>query len=95
MMIELYRTASDPLGAEIEDGLKELVLAHRVIVVTAGQLPNSLPAGTPLPALRDQGRLITGSQALHAHLRRLQQLVYEWRKYESDACYIGNEGETC
>lgn len=93
-MIELYRTRHDALGREIEDGLKELVLAHQVIVVEPGQQPDSLPANTLLPALRDEDKLITGSEALFAHLEHLKHVAFEWRKYESDACYTneGNDG---
>jgi hypothetical protein len=94
-MIELYRAASDALGAEIEGGLKELVLAHRVVVVTPAHPPEHLPAGTPLPALRDGDRLITGGEALRAHLRHLEHVVFEWRKYESDSCYIEDDGSHC
>lgn len=94
-MIELFRTHNDALGAEIEDGLQELVLAHRVFVVEPGQQPASLPANTPLPALRDGKNLITGSEALRAHLEYLERVVVEWRKYESDACYINEGNDPC
>jgi hypothetical protein len=94
-MIELYRTQNDALGAEIEDGLQELVLAHRVILVEPEQPPDSLPANTPLPALRDEGQLITGSEALRAHLQYLTHVAFEWRKFQSDACYIHEDGGNC
>lgn len=94
-MIELYRTNDDTTGIEIEDGLKELVLAHRVIVVEAGQSPETLPDNTPLPALRDEGQIITGSEALQAHLQYLKHVAFEWRKYQSDSCYVHDDGGNC
>lgn len=94
-MIELYRIHNDPFGIEIEENLKELVLAHRVVVLAPGQQPDSLPLNTSLPALRDEGQLITGRPALLAHLNYLKHVAFEWRKYQSDACYIDDDGGTC
>ena len=90
-MIKLYCTPNNSEAAVIEDGLKELVLAHQVITVEPGQLPDSLPADTPLPALLDEGEIITGTEALKAHMQYLKHVAFEWRKYQSDACYT-NEG---
>jgi hypothetical protein len=94
-MIELYRPVDCPSCADIEEALKEMVLAHRVITVENGNLPASLPVGTPLPALRDEGQIITGSQALKDHLQYLKHIAFEWRKYQSDSCYIHDDGGIC
>ena len=42
-MIELYCTPDSLEAAKIEEALKELVLAYRVITVKSGQLPEILP----------------------------------------------------
>ena len=94
-MIELYRTEESTAGNIIEEALRELVLAHRVIIVTPETLPKALPAGTPLPALRDEGQLITGDGAIQAHLRQLELIAHEWRKYQADACYTNSENDHC
>ena len=94
-MIELFRTEESAAGAKIEETLRELVLAHRVFVVTPGPLPETLPAGTALPALRDEGQLITGEGAIEAHLRQLEFIASEWRKYQADACYVKSDDGVC
>lgn len=95
MMIELYRSAHSEAGANAEHVLKELVLAHRVVVVEPGQSPEGLPPDTPLPALKDEGQIYSGEDALKQHLRALEIIVDEWRKYQSDSCYIDSDGNTC
>ena len=87
-MIEFYRPVECSACAEIEEALKEMVLAHRVIVVEAGQLPDGLPANTRLPALKDNGQLITGIEHVRPYMRVLEEVVFEWYKYQSDSCYI-------
>ena len=87
-MIEFYRPAECAACAEIEEALKEMVLAHRVIVVETGQMAEGLPAGTPLPALKDNGKLITGMENVRPYMRVLEEVVFEWYKYQSDSCYV-------
>lgn len=94
-MIELYHTPNCPSGREIEAALQELVVAHRVISVEPGRQPEALPPDTPLPALKENGQLISGQDAIQAHLEELARLVADWRRFQTDACYIDNEGEVC
>jgi hypothetical protein len=95
-MIELYQTEKSAAGARIAEALRELVLAHKVITVTPDMLlPEELPAGTTLPALRDQGQVIAGAEAIQAHLRQLEHIATEWRKYQSDACYVESDDGIC
>jgi hypothetical protein len=64
-----------------------MVLAHRVVIVEADQFPDGLPANTPLPALKDNGKLITGIENVRPYMRVLEDVVFEWYKYQSDSCY--------
>lgn len=93
-MIELYRTVDCQAAIEIEASLKEMVIRHKVITVEADQWPDGLPTATPLPALRDGREIFTGS-AIAPHLRELERVMAEWQKFQSDSCYIGDDGQTC
>jgi glutaredoxin len=93
-MLTLYRPPDCPTCAAFEDTLKDLVVAHRVVVVAPEQPVKALAGITP-PALQDNGQTITGHEAIAAHLKELETFVAAWRKFESDACYIDDEGETC
>ena len=86
-MIELYRPIECQECTDIETALKEMVLAHRIITVEAGQKLEALPASTSLPAIKDEGQIYTGQEQIKAHLKELERIAAEWRKYQADACY--------
>lgn len=92
-MIELIRTRDSAEGAAVEDKLRELVVAHRVTTVEPGQ-PSPLN-GTPLPAIVDAGRVVSGQDNLETYLAELGAEIEEWRRYQVDACYIDDNCETC
>lgn len=94
-MIEFYRPVDCQECADIEAALKEMVLAHRIITVPDGQQPDALPAATPLPAIKDEGQIFTGQTAINAHLRELERIAFEWRKYQSDSCYTNEVNDFC
>jgi len=84
-MIKLYRPADCPGCEEIEAVLQELVISHKIIVVE----------GRPIPTLEDSGQVYTGRQEIKTHLQELEQIVADWRRFQSDACYIDDDGELC
>ena len=94
-MIELYRRADSQLGDAIEAALRDMVVAYELVVVEPEQEPANLPAGTALPAIKHDERLIVGQATLVAYLSELEQLVADWRRFQSDACYVDEAGEAC
>ena len=94
-MIEFYKPTDCDNCETIEEALKEMVIAHKIILVEPGQQPERLPMGTPLPALIDNGQVFSGRAALAEHLQELKKVVADWRRFQSDACYIDDEGEVC
>ncbi len=94
-MIFLYRPANCDCCAVIEAALKEMVIAHRVIVVEPGAAVDELPGDLPLPALKDGARFITGRAAIEQHLQKLQHIMQQWQKFQSDACYWDDDGSVC
>ena len=94
-MIEFYRPTDCDNCETIEAALRELVIAHTVIVVEPGQWPETLPADTPLPALVDNGQVFSGRTVLAEHMKDLEKIVADWRRFQSDACYSDDDGEVC
>jgi len=92
-MIELVRTPDSAAGAAIQAKLAELVVAHRVLTVDADH-PSPLD-GTPLPAVIDDGRVISGTAALESYLAELSKEIERWRRFQVDACYIDDDGTVC
>ena len=91
-MVTLYRTPDCPGCLAIQSVLKELVLAHHVVVADPSDLPAALPQGTHLPVLVDEGVIYQGREAILAHLEELESFKELWDKFQSDACYCDEEG---
>jgi glutathione S-transferase len=94
-MIKLYRPSQCPGCADIEAALQEMVVAHQVVVVKAGQTPNELNPAVPLPAIQDNGQIISGPGAISRYLQELQKFVADWQRFQSDSCYLDDEGQSC
>ena len=92
-MITLYRPPDDPWADEIQDALDEMVIAYETETVEDDR---ALPDGIPdLPALRDDDEVVTGEAALRDHLDDLRDLMADWDRFQSDACYIEDDGSIC
>ena len=93
-MLYFYRHPNCPKCELVQSRLRELVLAHRVIL--PGQTdPNAPPFPKDLtpPTLIDGENIIGGIELILAHLETLRQFKEEWDKFQSDSCYCGDDGE--
>lgn len=92
-MITLYRSPDSDRADAIQDTLDEIVIAYETVEISS---PGALPPDVPsLPALRDDEEVIAGSDALDDHLDSLRELMNEWDRFQSDACYIEDDGSIC
>jgi hypothetical protein len=92
-VITLYRSPDDPWADEIQEALDEMVIAYETETIADGATP---PDDIPdLPALRDEGKIVTGEAPLRAHLDDLRDLMADWNRFQSDACYIEDDGTIC
>lgn len=92
-MVTLYRPPDDSWSDEIQDALDEMVIAYEAEIIEAdAERPADVPT---LPALRDDGEVVTGEAALREHLDDLRDLMTNWDRFQSDACYIDEHGEIC
>ena len=91
-MVILYRTPDDPWADEIQDALDEMVIAYETETIEADtERPDDVPS---LPALRDDGEVVTGESTLRTHLDHLRELMADWDRFQSDACYV-DDGTIC
>jgi hypothetical protein len=117
-MIILYRVANCDLCDEVQDGLRELVVAHKVVAVEKERVASAVqvggaagdfaehPAEYPapvaeslaqgaMPVVADGDRVISGAVALRDFMAELADEMEQWRKFQTDACYIDDKGKTC
>ncbi len=92
-MITFYRRPDDPWADEIQSALDDMVIAYETETVQAGaSLPDDVP---DLPALRDDGEVVTGEAALRSRLDDLRTLMADWNRFQSDTCHVNEDGTVC
>ncbi len=92
-MVTLYRRPDDTQADEIEEALNDMAIAHEVERVgEEAPLPEDL---SPLPALREDSEVVTGASALRTRLQALRDLMADWHRFQSDACYVEEDGSIC
>ena len=92
-MLTLYRRPDDARADEVQDTLDEIVIAYQTETIADDTtLPDDVP---DTPALRDDGEVISGEADLNEHLQKLTDLMNDWDRFQSDACYIEDDGTVC
>jgi hypothetical protein len=90
-MIILHCTDNDAFAAEVEQKLKDLVVAHKV-----RKYSDSDPALPELPFLRENGTLVIGKEVIRKYLDELARELDQQRSVTGDACYIDPDtGDVC
>ncbi len=91
-MITLYRTPDCPRCSDIQSTLRDMAVAHEVVVLeSADRLPAGLEADA-LPVLVDDGAVVQGAEAIFERLEELEGFREQWYRFQSDACYCDEEG---
>lgn len=94
-MITLYRHPEDAWADEIQDLLDDMVIAYETETVPP-EANQGLPEGvSALPALRDDDEVLTDKTAIRERLDALEQLMADWDRFQSDACYLDEDGNVC
>lgn len=92
-MITLYRHPDDAWADELEEALDEMVIAYETETITQEtNRPDDVPE---LPALRDDDEVVFGETDLRHRIRELRDLMGKWDRFQSDACYIEDDGSIC
>ena len=91
-MIKLYREAQSPKADMIEAEFKELVLGYDLVVVEPAKA-ESLFEGRVLPVITNNERIVSGEEIM-PYIKELTRLMYDWQLFQSDACYIRDDGNS-
>lgn len=79
----------------IEAELKDLVVGYERRILGAAQVQQILGRAVDLPILRDGDRIASGREEILAFLKDIHRLVEDWRRFQSDSCYVDEDGNTC
>lgn len=94
-LVTFYRRLTSILADELEEVLTEMVIAHEVVTIDNEGGDSALEDVPDLPALRDSGEVVTGEEALHERIDMLRDVMAKWDRFQSDACYIEDDGTIC
>jgi len=90
-MILLYRKENCAFCDEIEETLREIVMAYKI--GNLKDLPESKLKNIPL--LIDAERSVFGKKAIYEFLDEAKKLMVQWQKFQSDSCYLDDDGKVC
>jgi len=89
-MMTFYRNVGCPACESLEQMLKELCIAHKVVVVDESG-KDKIPAGKKTPVLVDGQKVIQGNRNIAKYLEKLEGFKALWEKFQSDACYCDED----
>jgi hypothetical protein len=92
-MIKLYRKEHSKQADAIEAEFQEIVLGYDRVVVAEENARQMFGEGISLPVITNNEKIVSGEE-IPAYIEELQQLMNDWQKFQVDACYIGEDGET-
>ncbi|HEX7069571.1 MAG TPA: hypothetical protein VF190_02145 [Rhodothermales bacterium] len=91
-MIELHRTYPDAESDAIEERLREMVLAYRVVRETGSGDGES--SGVETPVIVQSGQTYRGVAEIDRFLDELHAELTLGRQFQSDACYLDPDDPT-
>ena len=93
-MIKLYREENSAQADMIEAEFRELVLGYDRVVVAPSEATKLFGTERALPVITNNERVVSGD-AIPSYIQELIQLTRDWYRFQSDACYVDEDGETC
>lgn len=91
-MIEFHKLKDDALSADIEEKLREMVLAYRTVVHEPGESTGR----HLLPYIREGETVINGEKPIKEFLHKLESELRYQRSLTGDGCYIDPDtGDVC
>ena len=84
-MIRLIRPTESTAADAIAEQLRDIVVAFEEVEDPAARSP----------VLRDGARTASGDEEISAFLAELRHDVALWQKFQTDACYIDDDGGVC
>jgi hypothetical protein len=92
-MITLYRKNQCADCDEIADALREMVVAHTVVTV-GDTWPPELSEGS-MPAIVEGDKVVRGIEDVRSFVKALADYLDEWNRFQSDSCYVDEDGNVC
>ncbi len=83
-MITLKRKLKSKKADAIEQYMREMSLAYKKIIDTAVEVE-----------IHEDGKVYNTTASMYTFLEELQHYKSEWEKFQTDSCYLENDGSIC
>ena len=93
-MVKLYREAVHSQADAIEAEFKEMLLGYDRVILDPSEAEQQFGSGHSLPVITNNENIVSGD-SIPAYIKELQKLMRDWKKFQGDSCYVGEDGETC
>lgn len=93
-MIKLYRKENSRQADAIEAEFRDMILGYDRVVIAEKEARQMFGVQTSLPVIMNNEKIVSGEE-IPAYLKELQQLMRDWQRFQSDSCYVDNDGENC
>jgi hypothetical protein len=93
-MIKLYRKENSTQADAIEAEFREMILGYDRLVLAEKDARQMFGTETNLPVITNNEKIVSGEE-IPAYIQELQELMRDWQRFQVDACYVDDEGETC
>jgi len=93
-MIKLFREEHSAQADTIEAEFRDLVLGYDRVIINSNQGAQLFGREMVLPVITNNEIVISGD-AIPAYIKELTQFMRQWQLFQSDTCYVDDDGETC
>ena len=90
-MITFYREEKCFDCDEMQETLRDMVAAYQM--GNTAELAQS--QRKKLPLLLDGDKEISGHTAIRRFIEELKKVMMDWQKFQSDSCYLDDQGKVC
>ncbi len=91
-MVKLYREKNSPQADLIEAELQDMIFGYDREVVEPEDAVQRFGPQRSLPVITNNEKIVSGEE-IPAYIQELRTLMTDWQAFQSDCCYVNDQGE--
>jgi hypothetical protein len=91
-MVKLYREKVSPQADVIEADLQEMIFGYDREITDPAAASQRFGPERSLPVITNNEKIVSGVE-LPAYLLELRTLMVDWQAFQSDCCFVDDNGE--
>jgi hypothetical protein len=92
-MVKLYREKISPQADLIEAELQDMIFGYDSEMMEPDAAARRFGPLHSLPVITNNEKVVSGEE-IQAYVQELRVLMTDWQAYQSDCCYVNDQGET-